>query len=60
MSSVREPHVKRWDQMTAEERAAASARIAADECAAAGVTLLASDEQHRAVAAALAVAPTAA
>jgi len=35
-------------------RAALSARIAAEECERAGVPLLASDEQHRAIAAALA------
>ena len=52
--------MKRWDQMTTEERAPASALVAAEECERAGVPLLASDEQHRAVSAALAVAPIAA
>ena len=48
-------HVERWDLMTQDERTAASARVAAKECERAGVPLLASEQQHRTVAAALAV-----
>lgn len=45
--------MERWDRMTLEERAAASARVAAEEYELTDIPLLASDEQHRAVATAL-------